>query len=1217
MKKFLPFVLLGLMTTFAACQKDETGASDGAALQKITVTVPSGGVQTRAAADYGDGSKINRCILEIYRDGVRYGDRKVATVSAGQAVFDDLRLVASQTYDFVFWADCSDGGADKHYNTTDLTAITVNGDYTGNDDEFDAFFAKKTIPVTGSFTETVTLSRPFGQLNVQTLDLNEIKDESLKPTHVQVEFSSVPTTFDALAGTAGSEAPLAYRTAVEDVTTGELTVDYIWAAEAKANLADFSMTFYKNGTEIATNDGFTNIPIRRNYRTNVKGNLLTKKGSINVTINPGFADEEYDETITEVATLEEANAALAEGKTNIVVTEAPASSATLTIAKVHDAEDARVSVSLPATSQQLTVAYGAEGQNPPAEVNLTVPNSENLVIDLPQSTVTLNGGTHNSVTATTAANTLIIPENVTVKSLTVNQGSVKLYGEVGAVSKGSSYTGTIYRCVSSQKSFDNLVADGISGYSEILIESAAGAIDGKSAVLTKPMTVSADVTLGNVVMNVPNGEAENSAEYGGYGCAAILVIDGAKNAVFDNIESKNGDQVRTFLVSGTTAGVTVRNSKLIVPNLANKAGFNIHCMTAESVLTANLENCYIGVNGVLLNKDKNVDYDYTDDMTASAGKMTRGVSISCENLHGTVKLDMDGTVAEGISYVVNIAGCHVAMDADIENCILDGRAALNLRGQGGGTYVVKNSKLIGRNWFPGQTENFATIVFEDFNDDGWYTENHVVTLDNTEVVAYSDPQTETNWQYLAQMRSRAYNKLVLRNHSKFREIYNPRLDYLVEVSNPVNEVEWDETFTIEGKEGATVLPGWDGQSAEEIIPNATGEYEVSNAAQLAWIAAAVNASSGAQTFEGKVVKLVADINLYGYEWTPIGNGMRLSSIISGKAFKGTFDGNGKIISNLTINANSSESKAIGLFGNVTGGSVKNLKLKNVSIDVTSEQAGAVVGLLGGGAEISGIEVLSGSVSAAQGTAGIVGRIIKYGTVSNCSNHATITGSAYNIGGIVGAAYYGAEGQTMTIANCKNYGTVTGAYGVGGIVGLSAANVSGCVNEGNVTGAGADVAGIVAEQQNTGHVKGCTNRGTITNTSTAYGTGGIVGWVRYSGATSAYPVKSVIEVSGNTNYGSIDGGNDAGGIVGTVYNFGLISGNKNFAPTLSAATFAAGIVGSAQFTETPAGIDEPNSVKVTNNVSTTALDRITGQCKALYVYINDPEYVTEEGNQDRE
>jgi len=974
MKKLF-FIAAGLILALTACQKDETtGPDSGTVSSSFTVTIPSNGVPTRSVAeDFGKGTFVNRCILEIYRGDALYS-RIEKGVTDGAVTFDDLRLVASQTYDFVFWADCAEGNEtngfeDKTYVTENgLTNITEKGAFVGNSDQRDAFFFCLSKEVTGTFSEPVKLYRPFGLLTVKTLDLSAIGEQSLKPTKYTAKFKALPTAFNARTGKTSGSVDVTY-TAELAKTDGTVSMDFLWAGTDKADLADFSMTFYNGETEITTNDNFKNIPIRRNYKTNVSGNLLTKKGSINITINPGFADEEYDETITEVATLEEANAALAEGKTNIVVTEAPASSATLTIAKVHDAEDARVSVSLPATSQQLTVAYGAEGQNPPAEVNLTVPNSENLVIDLPQSTVTLNGGTHNSVTATTAANTLIIPENVTVKSLTVNQGSVKLYGEVGAVSKGSSYTGTIYRCVSSQKSFDNLVADGISGYSEILIESAAGAIDGKSAVLTKPMTVSADVTLGNVVMNVPNGEAENSAEYGGYGCAAILVIDGAKNAVFDNIESKNGDQVRTFLVSGTTAGVTVRNSKLIVPNLANKAGFNIHCMTAESVLTANLENCYIGVNGVLLNKDKNVDYDYTDDMTASAGKMTRGVSISCENLHGTVKLDMDGTVAEGISYVVNIAGCHVAMDADIENCILDGRAALNLRGQGGGTYVVKNSKLIGRNWFPGQTENFATIVFEDFNDDGWYTENHVVTLDNTEVVAYSDPQTETNWQYLAQMRSRAYNKLVLRNHSKFREIYNPRLDYLVEVSNPVNEVEWDETFTIEGKEGATVLPGWDGQSAEEIIPNATGEYEVSNAAQLAWIAAAVNASSGAQTFEGKVVKLVADINLYGYEWTPIGNGMRLSSIISGKAFKGTFDGNGKIISNLTINANSSESKAIGLFGNVTGGSVKNLKLKNVSIDVTSEQAGAVVGLLGGGAEISGIEVLSGSVSAAQGTAG--------------------------------------------------------------------------------------------------------------------------------------------------------------------------------------------------------------------------------------------------------
>ena len=53
-------------------------------------------------------------------------------------------------------------------------------------------------------------------------------------------------------------------------------------------LADFSMTFLNGTTEISTNGDFKNIPIRRNYRTNVSGNLLTKQGTINVTIDPEF-----------------------------------------------------------------------------------------------------------------------------------------------------------------------------------------------------------------------------------------------------------------------------------------------------------------------------------------------------------------------------------------------------------------------------------------------------------------------------------------------------------------------------------------------------------------------------------------------------------------------------------------------------------------------------------------------------------------------------------------------------------------------------------------------------------------------------------------------------------------------------------------------------------------------------------------------------------------
>ena len=251
-------------------------------------------MQTRAtAADFGNGAKVDRCLLQIYRSGTtpaKYGEQQSATVQKGTdgkltATFN-LRLVASQTYDFVFWADCSTG---DHYNTDDLTNITVKGDYAGNNDEFDAFTgALLDYQVTGAFSENITLRRPFGQLNVKTLDLAAIPDPALKPTKVKVAFTAVPTSFDARKSEVGTTTAAAEYTADVLSADGDLTVDYIWAPVEEATLADFSMTFLNGTTEISTNGDFKNIPIRRNYRTNVSGNLLTKQGTFNVTINPEF-----------------------------------------------------------------------------------------------------------------------------------------------------------------------------------------------------------------------------------------------------------------------------------------------------------------------------------------------------------------------------------------------------------------------------------------------------------------------------------------------------------------------------------------------------------------------------------------------------------------------------------------------------------------------------------------------------------------------------------------------------------------------------------------------------------------------------------------------------------------------------------------------------------------------------------------------------------------
>ena len=303
-----------MLAAFTACQKDEGLVSGGATSQTITVTIPQG-MQTRAtAADFGNGAKVDRCLLQIYRPGTtptKYDEQQSATVQKGTdgkltATFN-LRLVAQQTYDFVFWADCSTG---DHYNTDDLTNITVKGNYAGNNDEFDAFTgALLDYQVTGAFSENITLRRPFGQLNVKTLDMTAIPATDLKPTKVKVAFTAVPTSFDARKGEVGAATDAVEYTADVLSADGDLTVDYIWAPVEEATLADFSMTFLNGTIEISTNSDFKNIPIRRNYRTMVSGNLLTKQGDITVEIDPNF----YKPDITVVTTAEELHAAFANG----------------------------------------------------------------------------------------------------------------------------------------------------------------------------------------------------------------------------------------------------------------------------------------------------------------------------------------------------------------------------------------------------------------------------------------------------------------------------------------------------------------------------------------------------------------------------------------------------------------------------------------------------------------------------------------------------------------------------------------------------------------------------------------------------------------------------------------------------------------------------------------------------------------------------------------
>ncbi len=393
---------------------------------------------------------------------------------------------------------------------------------------------------------------------------------------------------------------------------------------------------------------------------------------------------------------------------------------------------------------------------------------------------------------------------------------------------------------------------------------------------------------------------------------------------------------------------------------------------------------------------------------------------------------------------------------------------------------------------------------------------------------------------------------------------------------------------------------------EDILTASTDNVvTISSLSELEGFRDAVNSGN---TYEGYTVSLTASIELSD-EWSPIGNGIRDGKTYTGNAFKGAFNGNGNTIKGLTVTSAES-SAAVGLFGVVDGGTVQNLVFEDVAINTASKNAGSAIGLMVGGATADNITVNSGSVVAADGAGGIVGRMTVSGTISNCSNSASVEAtSAGGAGGIVGKAYYTETDKLMTISDCTNTATVKSGYAAGGIVALCAADVKNCSNSGAVS-ASTEAGGIVGEQVNRGIVSGNTNTADVVGEATA--AGGIVGWVRYQTSTDDYELSELVQVIGNKNSGSVskgegDGSLGYGGIVGTVYNQALVSGNENTAPSITGGTFAAGILGGAQIATNNLIIDG-ETITTSNNVSATPLANIVGICVAADAYNNDASFV---------
>ncbi|MBR4308487.1 MAG: heparinase II/III family protein, partial [Oscillospiraceae bacterium] len=201
--------------------------------------------------------------------------------------------------------------------------------------------------------------------------------------------------------------------------------------------------------------------------------------------------------------------------------------------------------------------------------------------------------------------------------------------------------------------------------------------------------------------------------------------------------------------------------------------------------------------------------------------------------------------------------------------------------------------------------------------------------------------------------------------------------------------------------------------------NAEGIYEIYDAEDLMCFASMVNSGN---TFSGKQVCLMNDIDLKGRTFAPIGGSGTSNS------FKGTFDGRGHVVKNLFIYEPGVSSVAF--FGRTSGATIKNFGIESGTV-YCGEKSGGLTGL-SSSITIEKCFNKAKVISSAGQCGGLVGQIGGSSTITDSYNSANISSSAGIAGGIVG---YAASETTMTLSNCYHVGELSDSLGRCGLIGF--------------------------------------------------------------------------------------------------------------------------------------------------------------------------------------
>lgn len=334
---FAAIMAAGLSLASCSSEIDEPAAgNDGKVL--ITAKMPSD-INTRA---YSTGEMATTLHYAVYDQNskVVFTSESEEAVNPQATYNGDLTftlaldLVKGQTYDLVFWADC---GEEAPYKLDPATG-NVTVDYTNiksNEEKRDAFFCSvQDLNVTGAMNKSISLYRPFGQLNIGANDIDKAANAGIELGQVAVTVKDAYNTLNLLTGEASVAGDFKgvvkydFNNLPEDETFPVgghtyLAMNYVLTGsqiingdvnQAQKETKDVKIEINDKGGKSVNTLDITAVPFRRNYRTNIYGSLLTAKLNYTITIDKDYNTGDY-EGIVDVATAEDFVNAVAKGGT--------------------------------------------------------------------------------------------------------------------------------------------------------------------------------------------------------------------------------------------------------------------------------------------------------------------------------------------------------------------------------------------------------------------------------------------------------------------------------------------------------------------------------------------------------------------------------------------------------------------------------------------------------------------------------------------------------------------------------------------------------------------------------------------------------------------------------------------------------------------------------------------------------------------------------------